>query len=136
MRNTRLLAWRFRLRTRAASAHGACAVHPDITLEQIPTDQVARLPVLHKAEAACLSGKAPLLVRGRFCSTNEETLAMSRSTANIPPYGVAIQSAIKQGDVQHMKTLLQQRDTSKPEAQDLKDAYEKLAREVSRHEKS
>lgn len=93
------------------------------------------MPGFQQAEAACLSGKAPLFIGGRICSTDEETLDMSRSTANIPPYGVAIQGAIKQGDVQHMKTLLQQRDTRKPEAQDLKDAYEELAREISRHEK-
>ncbi|TMU71837.1 DUF1843 domain-containing protein [Pseudomonas fluorescens] len=60
---------------------------------------------------------------------------MSRSAHVIPPYGVAIQSSIKGGDVQDMKTLLKQRDSTKPEAQELKDAYDKLAQEISRLEK-
>lgn len=60
---------------------------------------------------------------------------MSQSSHVIPPYGVAIQSSIDGGDVHHMKTLLKQRDSTKPEAQDLRDAYEKLAREISRLEK-
>ncbi|WP_445178701.1 DUF1843 domain-containing protein [Pseudomonas sp. McL0111] len=60
---------------------------------------------------------------------------MTRSTANMPPYGVAIQSAISQGDLQHMKSLLKQRDAANPESKDLKVAYEKLAGEISRLEK-
>ena len=39
------------------------------------------------------------------------------------------------GDLQQMKTLLKQRDSTKPEAKELQTAYEKLAKEVSRLEK-
>ncbi|WP_085639189.1 MULTISPECIES: DUF1843 domain-containing protein [unclassified Pseudomonas] len=54
---------------------------------------------------------------------------------NIPPYGVAIQSAITDGNLQEMKSLLKQRDSTKPEAKELTTAYEKLAQEVSRLER-
>jgi len=61
---------------------------------------------------------------------------MSKSASHsMPPYGVAIQEAIKDGNLQHMKTLLKQRDTSQPEHQKLNSAYEQLAKEVSRLEK-
>ncbi|WP_085707371.1 DUF1843 domain-containing protein [Pseudomonas sp. B35(2017)] len=53
----------------------------------------------------------------------------------IPPYGVAIQSAITDGNLQKMKSLLKQRDSTKPEAKELTTAYEKLAQEVSRLER-
>ncbi|MBU6957175.1 DUF1843 domain-containing protein [Pseudomonas sp. CVAP len=60
---------------------------------------------------------------------------MSNATGHsMPPYGVAIQSAIKAGNLPQMKTLLKQRDTSKPEAKELSAAYEKLAKEVARLE--
>ncbi|HJR29911.1 MAG TPA: DUF1843 domain-containing protein [Pseudomonas sp.] len=61
---------------------------------------------------------------------------MSSSTRhNMPPYGVAIQSAIKAGDLPQMKTLLKQRDASTPENKELNTAYEQLAKEVARLEK-
>ncbi|WP_248799204.1 DUF1843 domain-containing protein [Pseudomonas sp. MWU13-2105] len=61
---------------------------------------------------------------------------MSRSTPHAsPPYGSAIHDAIEEGNLQQMKTLLQQRDSTKPQPKDLQTAYEKLAREVSRLEK-
>ncbi|MBV4473284.1 DUF1843 domain-containing protein [Pseudomonas sp. B2M1-30] len=60
---------------------------------------------------------------------------MTGANHNMPPYGVAIQDAITGGNLQQMKTLLKQRDSTKPEAKELKTAYEKLAREVSRLEK-
>ena len=60
---------------------------------------------------------------------------MSSSTRHsMPPYGVAIQSAIKAGSLPEMKTLLKQRDASKPEPKELQTAYDKLAKEVSRQE--
>lgn len=70
-----------------------------------------------------------------FGNHHEETLDMTGSKHNMPPYGVAIQSAITEGDLQQMKTLLKQRDSTKPEAKELQTAYEKLAKEVSRLEK-
>jgi hypothetical protein len=48
---------------------------------------------------------------------------------------VAIQSAIKTGDLPQMKTLLKQRDASIPENKELTTAYEQLAKEVARLEK-
>ncbi|MGF6316993.1 DUF1843 domain-containing protein [Pseudomonas frederiksbergensis] len=61
---------------------------------------------------------------------------MSSSTRHsMPPYGVAIQSAIKAGDLSQMKTLLKQRDASTPENKELNTAYEQLAKEVARLEK-
>lgn len=61
---------------------------------------------------------------------------MSHSPSHpIPPYGVAIQSAIKEGNLQQMKALLKQRDPSKPEPEELQTAYDTLAKEVSRQEK-
>ncbi|WLG48817.1 DUF1843 domain-containing protein [Pseudomonas sp. FP1742] len=61
---------------------------------------------------------------------------MSSSTRHsMPPYGVAIQGAIKAGDLPQMKTLLKQRDASTPENKELKAAYEQLAKEVARLEK-
>lgn len=61
---------------------------------------------------------------------------MSSSTRHsMPPYGVAIQSAIKTGDLPQMKTLLKQRDASIPENKELTTAYEQLAKEVARLEK-
>ncbi|MGF6221439.1 DUF1843 domain-containing protein [Pseudomonas frederiksbergensis] len=61
---------------------------------------------------------------------------MSSSTRHsMPPYGVAIQSAIKAGDLPQMKTLLKQRDASTPENKELSNAYEQLAKEVARLEK-
>lgn len=61
---------------------------------------------------------------------------MSRSTSHFsPPYGSAIHDAIEEGNLQQMKTLLQQRDSTKPQPKDLQTAYEKLAKEVSRLEK-
>jgi len=54
---------------------------------------------------------------------------------SMPPYGVAIQSAIKTGDLPQMKTLLKQRDASIPENKELTTAYEQLAKEVARLEK-
>lgn len=61
---------------------------------------------------------------------------MSTSTRHsMPPYGVAIQGAIKAGDLPQMKTLLKQRDASKPENKELNAAYEQLAKEVARLEK-
>lgn len=60
---------------------------------------------------------------------------MTGANHNMPPYGVAIQDAITGGNLQQMKTLLKQRDSTKPEAKELKTAYENLAREVSRLEK-
>ncbi|MBK5302082.1 MULTISPECIES: DUF1843 domain-containing protein [Gammaproteobacteria] len=61
---------------------------------------------------------------------------MSSSTRHsMPPYGVAIQSAIKTGDLPQMKTLLKQRDASTPENKELNTAYEQLAKEVARLEK-
>lgn len=59
----------------------------------------------------------------------------SSSSHPIPPYGVAIQDAIKEGNLQQMKALLRKRDPSKPEPQELKSAYDQLAKEVSRQEK-
>jgi hypothetical protein len=53
----------------------------------------------------------------------------------MPPYGVAIQSAIKAGSLPEMKTLLKQRDASTPENKELSTAYEQLAKEVARLEK-
>ncbi|MGA8138121.1 MULTISPECIES: DUF1843 domain-containing protein [Pseudomonas] len=61
---------------------------------------------------------------------------MNRSTPHaLPPYGTAIQGAIEEGNLQQMKALLKQRDSTKPQPQDLQTAYEKLAKEVSRLEK-
>ncbi|KPA90214.1 MULTISPECIES: DUF1843 domain-containing protein [Pseudomonas] len=57
------------------------------------------------------------------------------ATHPITPYGVAIHDAITEGNLQQMKTLLKQRDVSKPENKELHSAYEKLAKEVSRLEK-
>ncbi|ALI04616.1 DUF1843 domain-containing protein [Pseudomonas sp. FW306-02-F02-AA] len=60
---------------------------------------------------------------------------MSTSTRHpVPPYGVAIQSAISEGKLPQMKALLKQRDTSKPEPKELSSAYEQLAKEVARLE--
>jgi len=60
---------------------------------------------------------------------------MSRSSSHpIPPYGAAIHDAITEGNLQQMKTLLKQRDSSKAEPKELATAYEKLAKEVSRQE--
>ncbi|MGF6487720.1 DUF1843 domain-containing protein [Pseudomonas frederiksbergensis] len=60
---------------------------------------------------------------------------MSRSPSHpIPPYGAAIHDAIMEGNLQQMKTLLKQRDASKPEPKELQTAYDKLAKEVSRQE--
>jgi len=53
----------------------------------------------------------------------------------IPPYGVAIQSAISAGKLPEMKTLLAKRDPSKNEPKDLHNAYEQLAKEVARLER-
>lgn len=50
---------------------------------------------------------------------------------NIPPYGAAIQNAIQAGDLQQMKTLLEQRGSPASEPQELKTAYEKLSAEVA-----
>ncbi|MGE8178042.1 DUF1843 domain-containing protein [Pseudomonas fluorescens] len=61
---------------------------------------------------------------------------MSNSIGHsMPPYGVAIQSAIKAGKLPQMKALLKQRDTSKPEPKELSSAYEQLAKEVARLER-
>ncbi len=61
---------------------------------------------------------------------------MNRSTSHsLPPYGNAIHDAIEEGNLQQMKALLKQRDSTKPQPKDLQTAYEKLAKEVSRMEK-
>ncbi|MGE1173395.1 DUF1843 domain-containing protein [Pseudomonas sp. BW7P1] len=60
---------------------------------------------------------------------------MTGSKHNMPPYGAAIQDAISGGDLQRMKTLLKQRDSTKPEEKALQTAYKNLAEEVSRLEK-
>jgi len=57
------------------------------------------------------------------------------SLHNMPPYGVAIQSAITAGDLPQMKSLLKKRDKSASEPQELRSAYERLAKEVARLEK-
>ncbi|NBF06098.1 DUF1843 domain-containing protein [Pseudomonas sp. Fl5BN2] len=56
------------------------------------------------------------------------------SQHTIPPYGVAIQSAISEGKLPQMKALLATRDPKKSEAKDLRSAYEQLAKEVARLE--
>ena len=53
----------------------------------------------------------------------------------IPPYGVAIQSAISEGKLPQLKALLAKRDPGKNEPQDLHNAYEQLAKEVARLER-
>lgn len=59
-----------------------------------------------------------------------------RAPHTIPPYGTAIHDAITEGNLQQMKTLLKQRDTSKSEDKELTSAYEALTQEVSRIEKN
>ncbi|MBI6853766.1 DUF1843 domain-containing protein [Pseudomonas cichorii] len=54
----------------------------------------------------------------------------------ITPYGTAIHDAISDGNLQQMKTLLKQRDVSKPEDKELASAYDALTQEVSRLEKN
>lgn len=53
----------------------------------------------------------------------------------VPPYGVAIQSAISAGKLPEMKALLTERDPGQNEPKDLHDAYEQLAKEVARLER-
>ncbi|AAY91429.1 DUF1843 domain-containing protein [Pseudomonas protegens] len=53
----------------------------------------------------------------------------------IPPYGVAIQSAISEGKLPEMKALLAKRDPARNEPKDLHNAYEQLAQEVARLER-
>ncbi|MCD9572303.1 DUF1843 domain-containing protein [Pseudomonas protegens] len=53
----------------------------------------------------------------------------------IPPYGVAIQSAISEGTLPQMKALLAKRDPARNEPKDLHNAYEQLAKEVARLER-
>ncbi|MEN5089138.1 DUF1843 domain-containing protein [Pseudomonas protegens] len=52
----------------------------------------------------------------------------------IPPYGVAIQSAISEGKLPQMKALLAKRGPKESEPKDLHNAYEQLAKEVARLE--
>ncbi|MBC2659565.1 DUF1843 domain-containing protein [Pseudomonas sp. MSSRFD41] len=53
----------------------------------------------------------------------------------IPPYGVAIQSAISEGKLPQMKALLAKRDNNQAEPAELRAAYEQLAKEVARLER-
>ncbi|MCO7573836.1 DUF1843 domain-containing protein [Pseudomonas chlororaphis] len=56
------------------------------------------------------------------------------SQHTVVPYGVAIQSAIAEGQLPQMKALLAKRDPKGDEPKDLKNAYEQLAKEVARLE--